>query len=103
MEFVIYALLVLSGFVVGFLYGRSKKSDPAPIVIDQPIKPAKRAYVRKAPVKKKGTKAEEVAKTAAEAGVVTSEDAVVNVSKSVPNGRYVGDNYLQSASHERAE
>lgn len=87
MEFVIYALLIASGFVAGFFVGRSKKTDPAPIVIEQ-AKPTKRAYVRKAPVDKK--------KNAA--GVVTSADAVVNVSKSVPNGKYV-----DSPSHERAE
>lgn len=92
MEFVIYALLIASGFVAGFFVGRSKKTDPAPIVIEQ-AKPTKRAYVRKAAVDKK--------KNAA--GVVTSADAVVNVSKtsvsaqsaSLPNGRYV-DTYMPS-------
>lgn len=101
MEFVIYALLLLSGFVTGFLYGRSKKSDPAPIVMEQP-KQAKRAYVRKVPAVKKGTKVQEAAKTAAEAGAVMSSEAVVNVSKVLPNGRHP-DSYLSSSTQNVAE
>ena len=102
MEFVIYALLVASGFVMGWFVGSSKKTDPAPILVEQP--PKKRAYVRKEPVVKrvKGTKSQEAARTASEAGVVLSTDATVNVSKiapvggtaSLPNGQYK-DSYLQ--------
>lgn len=71
MEILIYALLLAAGFAVGFLFGRSKKSDPAPIVVEQMAAPKKRAYVRKA-------------KT-------PSAAATVNVSKVVgqnlPNGK----------------
>ena len=68
MEFVIYALLLAAGFAAGFLFGRSKKSDPAPIVVEQMAAPKKRAYVRK------------VQPTASAA-------ATVNVSKNMPNGK----------------
>lgn len=97
MEFVIYALLLAAGFIPGYFYGRSKKSDPAPIVIEPVAKAApkaKRAYVRKAPKK------------------ATSAEATVNVSKaldptnavrSIPNGRLGGDNYLPSSLQQKGE
>ncbi len=74
MEFVIYVLVALASFAVGWFTARKKAAEPK-IVIENVAKASKRAYVRKAKA--------------------ASAAATTNVSK-------VGAGYVNGAGHPQA-